>query len=57
MKWFYYILLVFLILIGYTMFNFSLSPIKEGYESYERCMEQGYPHHFCFYDVPVKSML
>lgn len=53
----YYILFGIILFV----FIFSLSmrhiPIKEGYESYERCIKQGYPHNFCFYDVPVISML
>ncbi len=53
----YYILLCAMIyLFIFSLYKF-LMPMKEGYESYERCIEQGYPHEFCFYDVPVKSML
>lgn len=53
----YYILLgILLYVFIFSLFTF-LMPMKEGFESYERCIDQGYPHNFCFYDVPPESML
>jgi hypothetical protein len=53
----YYILIGILLYVFIFSLSTFLMPIREGYESYERCVEQGYPHNFCFYDVPVISML
>lgn len=53
----YYILFCVLLYVFIYIVSIFLMPMREGYESYERCVEQGYPHNFCFYNVPVKSML
>ena len=33
-----------------------LTPIVEGYQSYENCIEQGYPLDFCL-QVPVQAYI
>ena len=54
----HYILLLLVILtcIYQVVIPFSLSPIIEGYQSYEDCVEQGYPLDFCLH-VPVQSYI
>jgi hypothetical protein len=54
----HYILLLIVILtcIYQVVIPFSLSPIIEGYQSYEDCVEQGYPLDFCLH-VPVQSYI
>jgi len=34
----------------------AYKPIVEGYQSYEDCLQQGYPRDFCL-QVPVQAMI
>lgn len=54
----HYILLLIVILtcIYQVVIPFSSLPIIEGYQSYEDCVEQGYPLDFCL-QVPVQSYI
>ena len=51
----YYLIIILSIFV--IIFN-SAQPrsIKEGYESYENCVRQGYPNNFCM-QTPIKSMV
>jgi hypothetical protein len=51
------LIFVFIILsiLSYNMYVLH-QPLKEGYESYELCKKQGYPHDFCF-QVPIQACL
>ena len=51
---YYFIMLISLIII---LFNSAIPrSIKEGYESYENCVRQGYPNTFCM-RTPIKSKM
>lgn len=53
MKLYYILFLVFLVLSLIYLYFFT-KPIVEGYQSYEDCLDQGYPINFCL-QVPVQS--
>jgi len=44
-------------IIAILSWTIGYSPqIVEGYESFEECKKQGYPHKFCMH-VPIQSMI
>lgn len=46
----------FILLALVMTFAFVKPVIVEGFESYQTCMDQGYPSDFCI-QVPAQSML
>ena len=52
------ILLFVLVLLLFIVYNivYNMSNVKEGYESLDSCLKQGYPKWFCF-EVPIQSCL
>jgi len=48
----------FLILIAIILYflTYNRSVVKEGYESLDTCLKQGYPKWFCF-QVPIQACL
>ena len=44
-----------LLLICILIFSFTRPEITEGFESYDNCIEQGYPQDFCLH-VPPQSL-
>ena len=49
-----YIFLIILFI--FIIISLNSNNIKEGFfESYDNCIEQGYPHNFCFYGVPLRA--
>lgn len=46
-----------LVLLAFVILFASMKPvIIEGFESYDSCMDQGYPADFCL-QVPAQSMI
>jgi hypothetical protein len=50
----YNLIPIFLLLIFIILFNSSRHSSKEGFESYNNCVEQGYPMDFCI-KTPIQS--
>ena len=50
----YKLIPIFLLLICIILFNASRHSSKEGFESYNNCIEQGYPMDFCI-KTPIQS--
>ena len=50
----HYILFIIIILVCIYQHLFQRPNIVEGYQSYEDCLDQGYPINFCL-QVPVQS--
>jgi hypothetical protein len=50
----YNLIPIFLLLIFIILFNSSRHSSKEGFESYNNCIEQGYPMDFCI-RTPIQS--
>ena len=48
-----FVILFFILYILSKIFSYKK---KEGYESLESCLEQGYPKSFCF-QVPIQACL
>jgi len=53
----HYILIIILFILFIFSLHYILNLPKEGFESYETCLKQGYPHYFCFYKVPIQAKL
>jgi hypothetical protein len=53
MKYSIIVTFIFLSVILYVSLS---NKIVEGYESFEKCKIQGYPHDFCM-SVPIQSMI
>ena len=53
MKYSIIVTLTFMSVILYVSLS---NKIVEGYESFEECKTQGYPHDFCM-SVPIQSMI
>jgi hypothetical protein len=51
-----FIVLLFIVYIIAYNIVYNMSNVKEGYESLDSCLKQGYPKWFCF-EVPVQSCL
>lgn len=52
MKSLYFLIIIFF----FFLIISNLGPLKEGFESYENCIEQGYPNNFCF-KVPIEAQI
>jgi|SaaInlStandDraft_6_1057023.scaffolds.fasta_scaffold107271_1 hypothetical protein len=51
-----YSIIVTLIFVSIILYVSLSNKIVEGYESFEECKTQGYPHDFCM-SVPIQSMI